>query len=93
MSKASKKSPICDKPSRGGAGGPSVWPSTAASLLVPGVEVSNWWLILASDGKPKRRSMNFKIELCSYNCPEMRYFDAHLEQALALVLTGSCSVY
>ena len=24
---------------------------------------------------------------------QMRYFDAHLEQALALVLTGSCSVY
>lgn len=23
----------------------------------------------------------------------MRYFDAHVEQALALVLTGSCSVY
>ena len=24
---------------------------------------------------------------------QMRYFDAHPEQALALVLTGSCSVY
>jgi hypothetical protein len=24
---------------------------------------------------------------------QMRYFDAHVEQALALVLTGSCSVY
>ncbi len=24
---------------------------------------------------------------------QMRYFDAHIEQALALVLTGSCSVY
>lgn len=24
---------------------------------------------------------------------QMRYFDAHLEQALALVLTGQCSVY
>jgi hypothetical protein len=24
---------------------------------------------------------------------QMRFFDAHLEQALALVLSGSCSVY
>jgi len=24
---------------------------------------------------------------------QMRYFDAHVEQALALVLTGRCSVY
>jgi len=24
---------------------------------------------------------------------QMRYFDAHLEQALDLVLTGRCSVY
>jgi hypothetical protein len=24
---------------------------------------------------------------------QMRYFDAHVEQALALVLTGYCSVY
>ena len=24
---------------------------------------------------------------------QMRYFDAHLDQALALVLTGSCPVY
>src|SRR4051812_29839361 len=64
--KHSDRSPIIDRPSRGGAGGPTDRPAAAWLFGPPGVEASKRWLTDAKVGRPNVPSMNLRIDANSY---------------------------